>query len=74
MAHRKTEAANAVRNIAARAGATVVSINPTNGSHQVALLELYGKRRKFFFASTPSDRRANKNNACGVRKLLRTMV
>jgi hypothetical protein len=71
MAHRTTEAQNAVREMAERAGARV-SIDQTGGHHQVAVVEFAGLKRKYFFANS-GEVNAHKAAARRCRKLLRTM-
>jgi hypothetical protein len=71
MAHRRVEAANAVRDVVRAAGARV-TIKPKSG-HQFALIEFGGQSRKVFFASTPSDRNGFRSAARDVRRVLHQM-
>jgi hypothetical protein len=72
MAHRRVEAANAVREVVRAAGA-YVTIKMTGHNHQVAEIEFGGRSRKVFFASTSSDRNGFKNAARWTRRVLQEM-
>jgi hypothetical protein len=71
MAHRRVEAANAVRDVVRAAGARV-TIKARSG-HQVALIEFGGLSRKLFIASSPSDRNGFKSAARDTRRVLHKM-
>jgi len=72
MAHRRVEAANAVRDAVRDAGAHV-TIKP-RGGHQVALIEFGGLSRKVFISSSPSDCNGFKSAARDTRRVLHEML
>jgi hypothetical protein len=55
MAHRRTESLDAVAAMVERFPGVKVTFGITGGSHQVAEITFGDKRRKVFFAQTPSD-------------------
>ena len=71
MAHRGTECANAVRDVAREAGAEV-EIRQAR-KHQIAVLKYAGKVRKQFLSCTPSDRNGWKSAARQARRTLAEM-
>lgn len=72
MSHCQTECADAVRDIAYKAGARV-TIGTTGGNHQVAVFALNGRTRKLFFSGTPSCQFAIHHIKGDARRTLRAM-
>jgi hypothetical protein len=70
MAHRGKECLNAIADMVSSYPGAKAVFGFTGGGHQVAEIEFNGKRRKQFFASSPSCRRAHKNAARQTRKIL----
>jgi hypothetical protein len=70
MAHRRTECLEAIADMVRSYPGAKAVFGFTGGGHQVAEIEFNGKRRKQFFASSPSCRRAHKNAARQTRKIL----
>jgi hypothetical protein len=70
MAHRGTESLNAVAAMVERFPGVKVNFGITGGSHQVAEITFGDKRRKVFFAQTPSDGNAHKQAARDALKAL----
>ena len=50
-----------------------LSFEHTGGSHQVAVIMMHGRRRKVFFGTSASDRRALANHRTTVRRALREL-
>jgi hypothetical protein len=73
MNKRSNDLAAIVYSEAAAHGATIVETGATRSNHRFALLDLAGKRRKVFFAGSPSDCRAPMQVANDVRKVIRGM-
>jgi hypothetical protein len=69
MAHRLTEGRNSIADVVREFPGAMVRFGH-GGKHQVAEIIFGGKRRKQFFASSPSCRHAHKNAARQTRKIL----
>jgi hypothetical protein len=70
MAHRRTECREAVAEIVESFPGAKVNFGITGSAHQVAEIVFGDKRRKVFFAQTPSDGNAHKQAARAARKVL----
>jgi len=70
MAHRQQEGVNAIADVVRSYPGAKAVFGFTGGGHQVAEIEFNGKRRKQFFASSPSCRHAHKNAVRQTRKIL----